>query len=124
MFLRDVAGIDYRTIGRYVLMWSPYRFLHLPAQPNPTNAPRLTRREKFLVAGWFAALVGALVFIPDALFYYLLLWVLPQLTVLTALFRLRTLAEHHCVPGRDELAVTLTCSPPSLDTTQTSASYL
>jgi fatty acid desaturase len=108
VFLRDLFGLNFPMIVRFIRLWSPYPLLLLPSQPNPSNQPRLAWYEKWLVVTWTGALIACLILVPNAWWYFLVLWLLPQMTVLTVIVRVRALAEHYCLAAEDELTHTRT----------------
>lgn len=101
VFVRDAFGMNFRMIARYLTLWSPYSVLL-----RDDDVVDLAPQDRGAMLLWAAALASSLLLIPGAGQLYLALWLLPQLTLLTAIFRLRALAEHYCVPGDDELTHT------------------
>ena len=97
---RDLSGLTaWKTYGYFFGTPAANRAAGAAAQPLDDTAPALrdaARRDRYLVAATQAALFGAAVAGGFAV-EYALLWVLPAVTVLQALLRLRAVLEHGAV---------------------------
>lgn len=97
LFAKDLLGLHLVRMFLYISLWSPWpRVLGL-AKENP-----LTRRERLRWVLWVAVVAAGLT-VTRAWLPCLLLWVLPSLTVLAFLFRVRGVAEHVGLPSSHEL---------------------
>ena len=108
VFLRDLLGMNASRTARVVVHYAPWPALmaRLPwveASEAPADAPA-TNAEAARVALYGMALVAGLVATGGWL-AYLALWILPSLTVLPALLRLRGIAEHEGHVGTNEVSV-------------------
>lgn len=93
----DLTGWN---IPRHLRTLAPWTYPHALLRGR---APRLTAVEHLRTLAFGAAL-AALLATTGALVPYLLLWLLPALTVQMAIFRVRALAEHPYGPGSEEPA--------------------
>lgn len=89
-FLRDMLGLSVFYSVKTVGDWSILS--RIGRKRRPDEEP-LSGHECLLYAA-FLALTGAMLFAFDAWFGFIVLWLLPMITVLTALFRFRAIAEH------------------------------
>jgi fatty acid desaturase len=97
LFLKDLLGLNMHHIGKALSRWSPWKE-HFKRQ-----GPRaLTRGERCRLYGFYAALVAGLT-IYSGWTVYLLLWALPGSTLTILWVRMRSVAEHLYLPGRNEL---------------------
>ena len=105
LFLRDLTGLSVVRLSHVIwYRWSPWPYLFTPVAKGPDWSERL-----FLLS-WVACVASALIFL-NAWWLFLGLWVLPASTMLTAIFRVRSLAEHYCVERVNELNHTRTVLP-------------
>lgn len=97
---RDLSGLTaWKTYGYFFGAPAANRVAGAAAQPLDDTAPALrdaARRDRYMVAAVQAALFGAAVAGGFAV-EYAVLWVLPAVTVLQALLRLRAVLEHGAV---------------------------
>lgn len=108
VFARDLVGLNAPRAARVVAFYAPWpvvvaRLTGGATKSAPADAPATTR-ELVLVGVYVAALVGLLT-LTGGWLTYLVLWVVPSLTVLPALLRLRGISEHEGDVGTDEVGV-------------------
>lgn len=95
VFAADVTGLNLPRNLRVIAPWT------YPFAIARGRTPGLTAGEHVRALG-FAAALGATLAATGALLPYLLLWLLPALTLQMAIFRMRALAEHPYGPGSEE----------------------
>jgi len=95
LFTLDFLGLSAHKLLIILFLWSPL-------QAAVSKHVRLTTAERIRLAGFCLLLAGGLT-IGHAWLYFLLLWVIPQLTIFGALIRLRSVAEHLVCPSLNEL---------------------
>ena len=108
VFLRDLCGLNAGRTARVVVHYAPWpvliaRFHRSGTPQTPADAPA-TNAELARTAAYAMALMGGL-FATGGWAVYLALWILPSLTVLPALLRLRGISEHEGDVGTDEVSV-------------------
>ncbi len=97
IFARDLLGLSLRTALFFMWFWSSWRWMR-----RRPGTPALSMRERVTFVLFWAALATGLTLL-HAWFYFLVLWVIPAFTVLTAIFRIRNLSEHYGVGSTHEL---------------------
>jgi fatty acid desaturase len=100
VFARDLLGLNSSRWGRVQWRWSPWinHFSRRDAKgPMPT-----TGAERLRIYLFHAVVLGALVY-TGAWLEFALLWLLPLMTLVPAMVRLRTIAEHLLLSDRDEI---------------------
>lgn len=113
VFVRDLLGLNALKQLRIVSQWSPFKHLFEVLQGTSLQL-RLTTRE-LTSAACFSLFGVGLLAITNSWFYFLLLWVVPQLTVLVPIFKLRGIAEHLGVAGENNLNRTRTVIPSLIE---------
>jgi fatty acid desaturase len=108
VFLRDLLGLNSGRAMRVVTLYAPWPVLmaglwKTQEAVEPADAPA-TRAEAVRVGLYVVALSAGLV-LSGGWAVYLALWVLPSMTVLPALLRLRGISEHEGDMGTDEVSV-------------------
>ncbi len=108
VFLRDLAGLNAGRTMRVVAHYAPWPVLMAGLRKatdgvDPADAPA-TRAEAARVGIYLVALSAGL-FLTGGWWVYLALWILPSMTVLPALLRLRGISEHEGDVGTDEVSV-------------------
>lgn len=97
LFLYDIIGLNTLRILRILSNWSPWpRVFTFRDQA----ALSVEERVRFLI---YVALLLTFLAVTGAWFEYLVLWLLPSTTFLSALFRMRAIAEHLGLPHEHEL---------------------
>jgi fatty acid desaturase len=94
VFLRDLFLLNIKfnlRDGPVPQLWSP-----LPRLFKKNSG--LALKTRFLFVAYYTVLFSFLSFF-GLWKFYLILWVLPSLTVLNVIFRIRTLVEHQALPG-------------------------
>ena len=108
VFLRDLTGLNASRMARVVAMYAPWPVVgaHLrPPAPPVGRADAPATRSELARIGVYLGLLGALLAVTGGVWAYLALWVVPSLTVLPALLRLRGISEHEGDVGVDEVSV-------------------
>jgi len=108
VFARDFLGLNSGRTAKVVTKYAPWpvvaaRVMGGPSDAAPADAPA-TNAELLRVALYGVAL-GSLLAATGGWWVYLALWILPSLTVLPALLRLRGISEHEGDMGTDEVTV-------------------
>lgn len=107
VFARDVLGLNAGRMMAVMTHYSPWpavlAHLHSP-DADRADATVASREETVRVLA-FTAVLAAVLTLTGAWLHYLALWVLPSMTVLPALLRLRGIAEHEGDVGHDEVSV-------------------
>jgi fatty acid desaturase len=94
LFAADLLGLKSIKSARIFMHWSPWlRVLRVDDEVDS-----LTPRERWSLLAVVAIAIIA-ISATGGFWYFFLLWIVPQLTVLTAAFRLRAIAEHLEVEG-------------------------
>jgi len=107
IILMDLLGLNILTLYRLLRQLSPW-FIFFDAQAD--DGESLRTRERALLLG-FAGTVLAALALTNGWAYFALLWLLPMATIATAVFRLRTVAEHAGLMEDHELRSTRTVLP-------------
>ncbi len=95
LFASDLAGLCCHKTFLILFQWSPFQ----PTSEGNKPLPRADR-IRFLI---FVTTVTAVLTVTGSWLYFLLLWLLPLLTIFGALIRLRSVAEHLALPSEHEL---------------------
>jgi len=108
VFARDLLGLNAGRAVKVVMLYSPGpvvagRLGSAPADASPADAP--ATNAELVRLGIYGAALLALLGSTGGWGVYLALWVLPSLTVLPALLRLRGISEHEGDVGTDEVSV-------------------
>ena len=108
VFLRDLLGLNSGRAMRVVTLYAPWPVLmaglwKTDEPVEPADAPA-TLAEAVRVGLYMVALSAGLV-LSGGWWVYLALWILPSMTVLPALLRLRGISEHEGDVGTDEVSV-------------------
>jgi fatty acid desaturase len=98
--LRDLTGINLLRILRAASLYAPWTSLLERMQGNEETG--LTNMEAGRLALVQVVMLGALA-LTNGWVAFAVLWVLPTVTVLPLLLRIRGVAEHEGVPGGDEV---------------------
>lgn len=88
----DLFLINLPTFLSEIRIWSPF----VPATRDG-RVPPLSVREIVTVVSFYSAIFGLLL-ITGLWGWFFVLWILPSITVLPVMIRLRTIAEHHNLP--------------------------
>jgi len=104
VFLRDVFGINAPRFMAVLPHYSPWNALFARFDAKAEPAARATDAEVARV-GVYGAVLLTLLALTSGWLAYALLWILPGLTVLPALLRLRGISEHDGDVGTDEVSV-------------------
>jgi fatty acid desaturase len=101
LFLKDVGGLHLHKMFLLITLWSPWpRVARIPVETFLDNPLTPSEQRRWLM---FMALVTALLTVTHSWIPFLILWSLPLLTLLGALMRMRTVAEHLMLEGTHEL---------------------
>jgi len=108
VFLRDLFSLNTARTARAVVLYAPWpvlvaRLQRSDATPKPADAPA-TNAEVVRTAAYVTALMLGL-YATGGWMVYLALWILPSMTLLPALLRLRGISEHEGDVGTDEVSV-------------------
>lgn len=95
LFITDLLGLAAHKILLVLFFWSPLQGI-INKQGRLSNVDRL----KFIT---FAATTVTLLTLFHGWLWFLLLWVMPIVTIFGALVRLRAVAEHMVCPSKNEL---------------------
>lgn len=98
VFLRDLVGLSGSKILPVTYRWSPW-INHFSNKDVP---PPLTVVERITIYSFYSTLIIFLS-LTDSWFEFLVLWFIPLSTIMIALIRFRTIAEHLALPNRNEL---------------------
>ena len=98
IFLKDLAGLNASRISRVTYRWSPW-INHFSGKEIP---PPLTVSERITIYGFYTALFS-IITLTGTWFEFVVLWLVPLSTVMIALMRLRTIAEHLVLPNKNAL---------------------
>ncbi|HRN82899.1 MAG TPA: fatty acid desaturase family protein [Nitrosomonas europaea] len=98
VFLRDLTGLNALKISRVTYRWSPW-INHFSGADNP---PPLTITERITIYSFYT-LVLLTVILTSSWLKFIVLWLIPLSTVMIAMMRLRTIAEHLVLPNKSEL---------------------
>ena len=105
-FARDLIGLNIASLGRFMGHFSPwFRFF-----ATRGGRPVVSFRERCVLVGYGLTL-AAVIYLTAGWVAFLLLWIAPILTVLVAVFRLRSISEHCGVPDAAEISATRTVLP-------------
>lgn len=110
LLIGDLLGLTLQKTLRLLSKWAP---LAAVIGRNPDGRV-LSRCEAFLYAISMLSLAALLTAIGGWL-HFLLLWLLPSFTVLAAIMRLRSIAEHLVLPNTDELTQTRHVAPTLIE---------
>ncbi len=101
VFLKDLLGLNsWKVMKGLSAMWSPWKGM-FKSHDDPES---LTWTERLLLLGSLAVTAVLLALAGWRLALTVLaLWFVPSLTILTAIFRLRSIAEHRAVANTHEL---------------------
>lgn len=100
VFARDLLGLNSQRWGRVQWRWSPW--INHFQRTDPQGPPPPTRAERLRIYAFHAVVLGTLA-ATGAWLAFALLWLLPLMTLVPAMVRLRTIAEHLLLPDRDEI---------------------
>jgi fatty acid desaturase len=101
MFLKDVLGLNILKMFLFLTLWSPWpRLANLKAPWISDNQLTEVEKNRWLL---FAIVVAAAIQLTHSWIPFFLLWVLPALTFLGALMRIRGVAEHLVLEATHEL---------------------
>jgi fatty acid desaturase len=100
VFARDLLGLNSQRWGRVQWRWSPW--IHHFSRRDPKGPPPPTPAERLRIYAFHAVVLGALA-ATGVWAEFALLWLLPLMTLVPAMVRLRTVAEHLLLPDRDEI---------------------
>jgi len=108
VFVRDFLGMNAGRTLKVMVHYAPWpvvaaRFRSTDDTPSPGDAPA-TNAELGRIALYLAGLITFLA-LTGGWWVYLALWVLPSVTVLPALLRLRGISEHEGNVGTNEVSV-------------------
>lgn len=98
IFVRDLLGLNIPSVGKVGRRWSPFAE-HFTSTGALTPLRTEDRIRTYIFIG--ALLTGLAV--TNGWLPFLLLWLLPALTLGFAFIRMRTVGEHLGLPGRHEL---------------------
>jgi fatty acid desaturase len=105
VFMRDLLGINFPRFATVIPHYSPWTALLARFDAKAEPSTQATNAEVVRTGIYCAALLGTLAWTGGWL-AYAVLWLLPGVTVLPALLRLRGLAEHDGDDvGTDEVSV-------------------
>lgn len=110
VFLKDIVGANSLKYAQEFANWTPAQN-HFGNVEKP--AP-LTREERLTVYSFLASLVFAL-WITNGWLDFLVLWILPYVTISLLLVRIRTIAEHHSLPEGSGVDATRHIDPSFLE---------
>jgi len=110
VFAKDIFGLNIIKMAAIMGIWSPWSRLFISSK-DPAGIPV---REKVSLI-FFAVVVGYALMHFDLMIPYLLLWMLPSLTLLNVVFKFRSYAEHKVVRNKNELSDSRTVSPSLLE---------
>lgn len=96
LFLYDLVGVHIAKMLKFLSKWSPWPRIAEIREPD------LYPAERWRFIG-FAVFLIVFLTVTGGWFYYLILWVLPSLTLLSALVRIRSIAEHLVLDNEHEL---------------------
>ena len=105
VFIRDLLGVNFPRFAKVIPHYSPWTALLARFDAEAESSTQATNAEVVRILLFCGALLGVLA-ATGGWIAYALLWLVPGVTVLPALLRLRGLAEHdgHDV-GTDEVSV-------------------
>jgi fatty acid desaturase len=95
VFLRDLLGLTAPVETDMILRWGPFTN-HFSSRREP---PPLDLRERLSFYAFAAALLAGLWWF-NAWLQFLVLWLVPLFFLMMPLTRIRTIAEHIAIPGR------------------------
>lgn len=98
VFIRDVLGLNSTKILRVTYRWSPW-INHFSDMDSP---PSLTVIERVTIYSFYSSVL-LFIILTNGWFELMVLWLIPLLTLMVALMRFRTIAEHLALPNRNEL---------------------
>src|SRR5258706_756794 len=96
LLLRDVLGLNTLSSGREIAAWTPWSN-HFSSRPHPVPLP-LTERIQLYVRYTTAAV---LITLTHAWAYFLLLWLLPALTLSPLFVRIPAISEHFALKAEN-----------------------
>lgn len=97
VFARDLLALSLRTSLFFMWFWSTWRWMrHKPGDPKLSTRERVT----FIL---FWSTLATVLTLTHTWFYFLVLWVIPAFTTLTAIYRIRNLSEHYGIARTHEL---------------------
>ncbi len=102
VFLRDILGVNAGRLLRVMTHYSPWPTLLPTACAGANDRATLGEAARILL---FWSMLALTLSATGMWTTYLLLWVLPSMTVLPALLRLRGISEHEGDVGTDEISV-------------------
>jgi fatty acid desaturase len=98
LFAKDIVGLNLPKWSKIISPWTPWAKLSSFDRKNNI----FSNRERLLF-GFFWLLLICFLFFTHGWLYFLLLWQLPQLTIVNAFVRLRSVAEHLVLENDNEL---------------------
>ena len=98
LFLADCAGLNVSKWGKIIRHWSPWAQLF-----TFRKGPGCITQQERLRFITFWLLVSVFLTLTHSWLLFILLWMVPQLTVLNAFIRLRSVAEHLALENEHEL---------------------
>ena len=108
-FVKDLTGLHVLVMLRWLGQLSIYQKLfRASARGGPDRGERI-----WFIGFTLVVVVGLTLF--DAWDLFVLLWLIPQVTVFWATTRMRVLSEHMCAPNTHELNATRSTVPTLLD---------
>jgi fatty acid desaturase len=110
LFAGDLLGLNAAKTLKIISNWSPWPKLFVFNAPNGN----LNLRERLCLVGIIAS-TATILFFTGLWIPFLVLWILPSLTVLGAIFRIRSIAEHLVTENTCELNASRTVTPTLLE---------
>lgn len=98
LFIRDLIGLNVRVAIALMRVWSPAARLSDGLGKRSGLYP-----HEWLLLLAFYGIVALGLTATGCWLHFALLWIVPELTVFTAIFRVRALAEHYGLPSEHEL---------------------
>jgi fatty acid desaturase len=98
LFVGDLLGLNLPKWGEIIAKWSAWpRLFDFSQRPDS-----ITQRERFLFLG-FWLVVAAFLTLTHGWLHFLVLWIVPQFTILNLFARMRSIAEHLGLENEHEL---------------------
>ena len=110
IFLRDLVGFSLIQMSGMMKFWSPWSKLFLPSS-DPASIP-LEEKVRFVA---FNALGLGLIVYFGLFVDYLILWLVPNLTLVNIFFKYRAYSDHKAVPDTNELNESRTVIPTPIE---------
>ncbi|MBV9329996.1 MAG: fatty acid desaturase family protein [Alphaproteobacteria bacterium] len=101
LLISDMTGLNTLMSGREISNWLPWRN-HFSRRSKPVPLPLM---ERALVYALYLSIAVALTIL-HAWLYFVVLWILPFLTLTQIFVRLRAIAEHSALEVKDGTAAT------------------